>query len=92
MKIELRKLSDSKPYPGNPRQNDAAVDAVAESTRQFGLGRFRPAAPQGRTAEKRPTGLPPGMGGSACGMARPNTAFPRGAFLGKIGEGGHADR
>ena len=33
MKIELRKLSDIKPYPGNPRQNDAAVDAVAESIR-----------------------------------------------------------
>lgn len=37
MKIELRKLSDIKPYPGNPRQNDAAVDAVAESIRQFGF-------------------------------------------------------
>jgi 5-methylcytosine-specific restriction endonuclease McrA len=37
MKIELRKLSDIKPYPGNPRQNDAAVDAVAESLRQFGF-------------------------------------------------------
>ena len=29
MKIELRKLSDIKPYPGNPRHNDDAVDAVA---------------------------------------------------------------
>ena len=37
MKIEIRKLSDIKPYPGNPRQNDAAVDAVAESIRQFGF-------------------------------------------------------
>ena len=37
MKIELRKLSDIKPYPGNPRQNDAAIDAVAESIRQFGF-------------------------------------------------------
>jgi len=37
MKIELRKLSDIKPYPGNPRQNEAAVDAVAESLRQFGF-------------------------------------------------------
>jgi len=37
MKIELRKLSDVKPYPGNPRQNDAAVDAVAESIHQFGF-------------------------------------------------------
>jgi DNA modification methylase len=37
MKIELRKLSDIKPYPGNPRQNDAAVDAVAASIKEFGF-------------------------------------------------------
>jgi DNA modification methylase len=37
MKIELWKLSDIKPYPGNPRVNDAAVDAVAASIRQFGF-------------------------------------------------------
>ena len=37
MKIELWKLSDIKPYPGNPRQNDAAVDAVAASIREFGF-------------------------------------------------------
>jgi site-specific DNA-methyltransferase (adenine-specific) len=37
MKIELRKLSDVKPYPGNPRQNDAAVDAVAASIKEFGF-------------------------------------------------------
>ena len=37
MKVELWKISDVKPYPGNPRQNDAAVDAVAESIRQFGF-------------------------------------------------------
>ena len=37
MKIEQWKLSDIKPYPGNPRQNDAAVDAVAESIREFGF-------------------------------------------------------
>ncbi|MCX7425066.1 MAG: ParB N-terminal domain-containing protein, partial [Planctomycetia bacterium] len=37
MRIELRKISSIKPYPGNPRQNDAAVDAVAESIRQFGF-------------------------------------------------------
>ncbi len=28
MKIELRNLADIKPYPGNPRINDDAVDAV----------------------------------------------------------------
>ena len=37
MKVEHRKLSQIKPYPGNPRQNDAAVDAVAESIRRFGF-------------------------------------------------------
>ncbi|MGQ0431828.1 MAG: DNA modification methylase [Microthrixaceae bacterium] len=37
MKIELRKLSDIKPYPGNPRINDDAVDAVAASIREFGF-------------------------------------------------------
>ena len=37
MKIELRKLSEIQPYPGNPRQNDQAVDAVAESIRRFGF-------------------------------------------------------
>ncbi|MFZ1934871.1 MAG: hypothetical protein WCB27_13275 [Thermoguttaceae bacterium] len=29
MKIELRRLFGVKPCPGNPRQNDATVDAVA---------------------------------------------------------------
>jgi ParB/RepB/Spo0J family partition protein len=37
MKIELRKLSEIKPYPGNPRNNDDAVDAVAQSIREFGF-------------------------------------------------------
>jgi len=37
MKIELWKLSDVKPYPGNPRLNDDAVDAVAASIREFGF-------------------------------------------------------
>jgi len=37
MKIEQWKLSDIKPYPGNPRQNDAAVDAVAASIKEFGF-------------------------------------------------------
>jgi len=37
MQIELRKLSEIKPYPGNPRQNDAAVEAVAKSIREFGF-------------------------------------------------------
>jgi len=37
MKIELRKLSDVKPYENNPRVNDDAVDAVAASIREFGF-------------------------------------------------------
>lgn len=36
MEIELRKFSEIKPYPGNPRDNDDAVDAVAESIRTYG--------------------------------------------------------
>ncbi len=37
MKIELRKLAKITPYPGNPRQNDGAVEAVAASIREFGF-------------------------------------------------------
>jgi DNA modification methylase len=37
MKIELRKTSSIKPYQGNPRLNDDAVDAVAASIRAFGF-------------------------------------------------------
>ncbi|MCK6458177.1 MAG: ParB N-terminal domain-containing protein [Phycisphaerae bacterium] len=37
MKIELRPLAAIKPYEKNPRINDAAVDAVAESIRRFGF-------------------------------------------------------
>jgi site-specific DNA-methyltransferase (adenine-specific) len=37
MKIEFRKPAAIKPYPGNPRVNDQAVDAVAASIREFGF-------------------------------------------------------
>jgi DNA modification methylase len=37
MKIELRPLSEIRPYPNNPRRNDEAVDAVAASIREFGF-------------------------------------------------------
>ncbi len=37
MKVELRKTDELKPYEGNPRQNDQAVDAVATSIREFGF-------------------------------------------------------
>ena len=37
MKIELRKLTDIRPYENNPRINDDAVDAVAASIREFGF-------------------------------------------------------
>ena len=36
MQITERRLSDIKPYEKNPRRNDAAVEYVAESLRQFG--------------------------------------------------------
>ena len=35
--VELRKIDDIHPYERNPRINDPAVDAVAESLRQFGF-------------------------------------------------------
>lgn len=34
MKFEKVKLEDIKPYPGNPRKNDEAVNMVAESIKQ----------------------------------------------------------
>ena len=37
MKIELRATSAVTPYEKNPRDNDAAVDAVAESITRFGF-------------------------------------------------------
>ena len=36
MKIITMKLKDIRPYPNNPRKNDTAVEAVAESIRQCG--------------------------------------------------------
>ncbi len=35
--VELRKIDDIRPYERNPRINDQAVDAVAESLQQFGF-------------------------------------------------------
>jgi DNA modification methylase len=37
LSVEYRPLVDIQPYEKNPRVNDAAVDAVAESIRQFGF-------------------------------------------------------
>jgi hypothetical protein len=37
MNIEMRKLSEIRPYENNPRLNDAAVDAVATSIKAFGF-------------------------------------------------------
>lgn len=37
MIVELRDVSKIKPYPGNPRQNDGAVDAIAKSIETFGF-------------------------------------------------------
>jgi DNA modification methylase len=36
MQVELRPITSIKPYENNPRLNDAAVDAVAASLREFG--------------------------------------------------------
>ncbi|MEZ6152368.1 MAG: ParB N-terminal domain-containing protein [Pirellulaceae bacterium] len=37
MKIEFWPITKPRPYPGNPRINDGAVDAVAISLREFGF-------------------------------------------------------
>ena len=37
MEIQMRKIGEVIPYEHNPRRNDHAVDAVAESIRQFGF-------------------------------------------------------
>lgn len=37
MDVELWPVGRLKPYPGNPRQNDAGVDAVAASLKAFGF-------------------------------------------------------
>jgi len=37
MRIEMRPIADIRPYENNPRLNDDAVEAVAESIRQFGF-------------------------------------------------------
>jgi DNA modification methylase len=37
MNIELWPLSRIKPYPGNPRVNDSAVDSVMKSIQEFGF-------------------------------------------------------
>jgi len=37
MHVRLWKLTDLIPYPGNPRDNDRAVEAVANSIREFGF-------------------------------------------------------
>jgi ParB-like chromosome segregation protein Spo0J len=37
VRIELCSLSRIRPYEHNPRVNDAAVDAVAASIREFGF-------------------------------------------------------
>lgn len=37
MKIEIRKISEIRPYENNPRVIDGSVDAVANSIREFGF-------------------------------------------------------
>jgi DNA modification methylase len=37
VELEFRPLDSIKPYPGNPRKNDDAVDAVVQSIKEFGF-------------------------------------------------------
>lgn len=37
MIVELRSVDSVKPYPGNPRHNEGAVEAVANSIKEFGF-------------------------------------------------------
>lgn len=37
MKIEMKAIDSIHPYEANPRDNDAAVDAVAQSISDFGF-------------------------------------------------------
>jgi ParB-like chromosome segregation protein Spo0J len=37
MLVEMRPITSIRLYPGNPRLNDAAVDAVAASIKEFGF-------------------------------------------------------
>ena len=37
MQIKYFKVGDLKPYKNNPRKNDEAVDAVANSIKEFGF-------------------------------------------------------
>ena len=37
MLVEIRPIDSVRPYPGNPRRNDDAVDAVAKSIAEFGF-------------------------------------------------------
>jgi DNA modification methylase len=37
MHVELKDIDVIKPYPGNPRDNDGAVEAVMQSLREFGF-------------------------------------------------------
>ena len=37
MNVEMRPIDSIKPYPNNPRLNDQAVEAVAQSIREYGF-------------------------------------------------------
>ena len=37
MHVEMRPIESIRPYEGNPRHNDEAVDAVAASIKAFGF-------------------------------------------------------
>ena len=49
MEIKDIKLSDIKPYKNNPRNNESAVQQVANSIKEFGF------KPKSKTAKKKTT-------------------------------------
>jgi plasmid stabilization system protein ParE len=82
MKVELRKLSDIEPYLGNSRQNDAAVDAVAKSIREFGFRQpivvdAEGVIIRGHTSYKAARKFGPEQAGEAVGRLAAAVRFPR---------------
>lgn len=56
MEIKDIKLSDIKPYKNNPRNNESAVQQVANSIKEFGFklnGKGKPAPPKKKTTKKK---------------------------------------
>lgn len=81
MKVQHGSIEEIRPYEANPRRNEAAVDAVAESIRQFGFrqpiacpSKFRPTA-HGVARRERQNG-PEARRGPALGEHPPGPPKP----------------